>query len=247
MLRLGLFAAISTGVLATAAGHGTLAYFTSTVTSGSNTFVAGNLHFTIADNNETAATTVGTTIHLTNMKPGDVVFAPVSLANTGSVDAKWGIAYTTATLTGHTDLADALQLGVVAKGSGDGVVGQCTGSNFTNATHWAEQIVPTPANMTHLGQTIVNYASTQAPGAERVYTASDKTAGAYLPLKPFGTALAADADIVCVQITFPNGGVPVDNTSGDNAWNGATATYYDTTITLSFTGEQRELSSETVL
>ena len=54
LLRFGVVATLATGVLATAAGRGTLAYFTTQVTSGSNTFTAGNLHFTISDNNETA-------------------------------------------------------------------------------------------------------------------------------------------------------------------------------------------------
>src|ERR1700716_2842833 len=102
LLRFGVVATLATGVLATAAGRGTLAYFTTQVTSGSNTFTAGNLHFTISDNNETA-TAVSTSITPSNMKPGDVVYAPVSLANTGSVDAKWGIKYTTT--TGAANLA----------------------------------------------------------------------------------------------------------------------------------------------
>src|SRR5437773_4013458 len=146
--RLVVVGALATGVLSTTAGRGTLAYFTTQVKSTANSFTAGNLHFTIADNDEVAtAPSVTSSMTLTNLKPGDVVYAPLTLANTGSVDAKWGIKYTTT--TGAANLATALKLGVVGRGTGTGATGDCngTGSGWADATGWKELILATPEAM----------------------------------------------------------------------------------------------------
>ena len=89
-LKLVLFGALVIGVLATMTGRGTLAYFTAQVTSTANTFSAGNLHFSIKDNNQTGAglTTVTSSITLSNMKPGDSVYAPMTVANTAFFPTK---------------------------------------------------------------------------------------------------------------------------------------------------------------
>jgi len=239
-----LVSALATGVLSSAAGQGTIAYFTTQVTSGSNTFTAGNLHFTISDGNQAAnQNSVSTTLTLSDMKPGDVVFAPVTLANTGSLNAKWGIRYTTT--TSAANLATALQLGIVAKGDGTAVVADCTAADFTTAAKWAEQIRPTPLAMVDAGAIIVNYQSTVAPTVDGEWDGDDTTAGAYLPLNHVGAA-TNKTDIVCVQIKFPDGDLPTSETTEDNAWNGATSNTYNTTVVFTFDGMQRELSHEYV-
>src|SRR5690348_12683234 len=92
LLKLVLIGALATGVLATATGRGTLAFFTTRVTSSANTFTAGDLHFQIGsfDGSSMSAVnasgTSGTTsasITLSDIKPGDTVFAPLSITNAG--------------------------------------------------------------------------------------------------------------------------------------------------------------------
>ena len=50
--------------------------------------------------------------------------------------------------------------------------------------------------------------------------------------------------MLCIRVQFPNAGIPADLVSGDNAWNGATPTNYDTTIGFTFDGMQRVLTHE---
>src|SRR4030081_1845693 len=102
LLRSGVLATLATGVLATAAGRGTLAYFTTTNTSTGNTFAAGSLKFNIAafapnDDIGAGLTTVANTITATDMRPGDVRYAAMSLTNVGVGLAKYGITYTSTT------------------------------------------------------------------------------------------------------------------------------------------------------
>src|SRR5438309_11972846 len=52
LLRLGLVATMATGVLATVAGHGTMAYFTTQTASTANVFTAGTLHLQATDSDQ---------------------------------------------------------------------------------------------------------------------------------------------------------------------------------------------------
>jgi predicted ribosomally synthesized peptide with SipW-like signal peptide len=248
--RLLLVGALATGVLSAAAGRGTLAYFTTQVKSQSNTFTAGNLHFTIADHDEAAtAPSVSTSLTLNNMKPGDVVYAPVQLANTGSVDAKWGIKYSTTTAS--SNLATALQLGIVGKGSGTAdFTTDCVSGQWADAAVWKERVQATPVTMTNAGTTIVDYTWTTAPTTDGAYTTAEAAASHYLPMHPgvdpagaaTGDALATD--VLCIQIKFPDAGAPGSLTTGDNQWNGSSPTSYDTTVLFTFDGMQRVLTHE---
>jgi predicted ribosomally synthesized peptide with SipW-like signal peptide len=245
LFRLGLVAAMATGVVGTVAGHGTTAYFSSTVVSNTNTFSAGNLHLQIADkNNVASAGPVSTTMTLSTMKPGDVVYAPIYLTNVGSINAKWGIKYTTAVAAGSTaDLADALQVSIFGKGSGSAASdGSDCKSGQLGSGKWAEQIVPTWDTMV-AGPTVttyVDYQATTAPHvADRTYDATDLAAPAYLTMAP-----TTGADIVCIGVQFPSAGWPANNTAGDNAWNGASDGYYGTSVTFTFEAGQRVLSTE---
>jgi hypothetical protein len=235
LLRFGVLATLATGVLATAAGRGTLAYFTTQVTSTGNSFAAGNLQFSITDNNEGLAgqSTVTNSIALADMKPGDVVYAPVTVKNAGTMTAKWGIKYTTAPTFGKSNLAPALKMGVVAKGGGTATTANCTTASFATASVWGQQIVATPAAVNPAGATIVNSTSTTAPAVAGAYAS-----GEYLPLA------AGATDVVCVQVTFPDGSTPGSLTTGDNVYNGITNATWDTIIAFSFDAQQLVVSQE---
>jgi predicted ribosomally synthesized peptide with SipW-like signal peptide len=99
LLRWMLFSVLAMGMLSLSAGRGTLAYFTTQVQSNDNTFTAGNLRFNILDSVTTTGQypSVGSSLSLLNMKPGDVVYAPIQLNNVGNIAAKFGIKYTTTT------------------------------------------------------------------------------------------------------------------------------------------------------
>lgn len=236
LLKLGLVAAVATGVLSTVAGHGTLAYFTTQVTSTPNTFSAGNLHFNVTDNNETAAglTTVTSSITLSNMKPGDSVFAPITVTNVGSLDAQYGMKYSAT--GGASDLTTHLQIAVVGMGSGTGA--SCDASHFTTTSVWKEQIVPVAEAMTDAGRTFVNSTSTQAPATDGTYTSSDVSANAYLPLNHAGAANFS-SDTLCVEVAWPDAGAPGSLTTGDNAQNAASSGTWTSTVTFTFDGQQR--------
>ena len=99
-MRWVLFSALGMGMLSLSAGSGTMAYFTTQVQSNNNTFTAGNLRFNISDSLSTTGQypSVGSSLSLLNMKPGDVVYAPIQLNNTGNLDARYGIKYSTTTV-----------------------------------------------------------------------------------------------------------------------------------------------------
>ena len=99
-MRWVLFSALGMGLLSLSAGGGTLAYFTTQVQSNNNTFTAGNLRFNILDSISTTGQypSVGSSLSLLNMKPGDVVYAPIQLNNVGNIAARFGIKYTTTTV-----------------------------------------------------------------------------------------------------------------------------------------------------
>jgi predicted ribosomally synthesized peptide with SipW-like signal peptide len=107
MLRWGLFGALGMGLLSLSAGSGTLAYFTTQVQSNNNTFTAGNLRFNILDSitHTGQYPSVGSSLSNLNMKPGDVVYAPIQLNNVGNIDARYGVKYTvTSVLATNSDV-----------------------------------------------------------------------------------------------------------------------------------------------
>ena len=120
--KLLLVGALATGVLSTVAGRGTMAYFTTQVTSTPNTFTAGTLRLEIADVNDARSINpVTSSIVFNNIKPGDTVYAPIELTNTGTLDLKYGLRYTTATSAGgDQDLAPALKLAINSSVGGTG-------------------------------------------------------------------------------------------------------------------------------
>jgi hypothetical protein len=100
LLRGVLFGVLAMGVLSLNAGSGTLAYYTTQVQSNNNTFTAGNLRFNILDSISTTGQypSVGSSLSLPTMKPGDVLYAPIQLNNIGNIAARFGIKYTTTTV-----------------------------------------------------------------------------------------------------------------------------------------------------
>src|SRR5712691_10486472 len=100
LMRWMLLGVLAMGMLSMSTGSGTLAYFTTQVQSNNNTFTAGNLRFNILDSLSTTGQypSVGSSLSLLNMKPGDVVYAPIQLNNTGNLDARYGIKYSTTTV-----------------------------------------------------------------------------------------------------------------------------------------------------
>jgi predicted ribosomally synthesized peptide with SipW-like signal peptide len=237
-LKLVLFGALAIGVLATMTGRGTLAYFTTQVTSTGNTFSAGNLHFSITDNNQTGAglTAVTSSITLSNMKPGDSVYAPMKVTNIGSLDAQYGIKY--AATGGTSDLTSHLKISLVGRGSGAGVNADCLSTSFTDVTKWKEQIAPTLATMA-ASHTFVNSASTTGPITDGAWVAGDTTAGAYLALDHTGATSGLDTDVLCVEVNFPDAGAPLSLTTEDNTYNDASAGTWSTTLVFTLDGQQR--------
>ena len=236
LLKLVLLAALATGVLVSVAGRGTLAYFTTQVTSTGNQFSAGNLHFNITDNNQTNQTTVASSITLSNMKPGDVVYAPITVKNIGTIDAQWGIQY--AATAGTSDLGSLLQIALVGRGTGSATAADCvhTGDLTDNAV-WAEQIAPSLAALQASGtHTYVDATSTVVPATNGAWVPADATAGAHLFLEHATGTL--DTDVLCVEVKWPDGGTPGSLTTGDNAYNAASASTWSTTILFTFDGEQ---------
>jgi predicted ribosomally synthesized peptide with SipW-like signal peptide len=246
-MRALTFGVLALGILSVQVGRGTLAYFTTQVKSDTNVFSAGNLHFNISDNDQVAvAGPVSSSIGLTNMKPGDSVYAPITVSNVGSLDGQYGISYV-ATGPGATDLTTHLKIAVV--GAGDGVsagitptaIAECTGSNFATSSIWKEQILPVPEAMTNAGRSIVSSTSATGPVTDGAYVLADRTV-AYLPLNHSG-AVAFSSDLLCVLVTLPDV-TPLSLTTEDNVFNSAVADTWASTIVFTFDGQQRHRGVE---
>jgi len=212
LLRLGLVATMATGVLATVAGHGTMAYFTTQTTSTANLFTAGTLHLQATDGDQGPLASVSASITFTDnsglMKPGDKVYAPIEIDNVGTLDAKYGIAYTTTSGHGNADqnLAPGLTLAIKRAGTGSAsALTDCTSTNFGNAAVW-QSTTRASAAMVSVGETVV-----------------DVTGGSALPV------VHATADILCMEVTFADPGA-------SNTYNNATNGNTNTTVTFTFDG-----------
>ncbi|HEY3057476.1 MAG TPA: TasA family protein [Chloroflexota bacterium] len=215
--KLLLVGALATGVLATVAGRGTMAYFTTQVTSTPNTFTAGTLRLEIADVNDARSINpVTSSIVFNNIKPGDTVYAPIELTNTGTLDLKYGLKYTTATTAGgDQDLAPALKLAINSSVGGTGTKATvaasaataCSSANFTDALVWPDAVRASAFMVAGAGQTIVALGTDPAPVA--------------------GRSLAVDAvDTLCLEVTMP---AATDNTY-NNAIDGKTNTIVTFTV-----------------
>jgi Camelysin metallo-endopeptidase len=102
--RLLLGAVLAIGILSESGAHGTLARFTTVVTSQGNTFSAGNLK--IAEHPTT------TTLSMGDLIPGDNFAAQLDLSNTGTLDFTYAM---TTSITDSATLAHDLQLTVRTK------------------------------------------------------------------------------------------------------------------------------------
>jgi hypothetical protein len=224
--RLVLVAAVTTGALSLVAGHGTLAFFTTQVASNANTFTAGTLRLFVGDVNEApGAGPAAASITFANMKPGDIVYAPIEMANDGTLPARYGIKYTTSlTATAYTqDLAPGLSLAIKASGAGTGTRGTtagaaataCSAANWGNVAVWADTVRASAAMVAGAGQTINAVASLP------------QVAGAL-----GGRDLAADTgrETLCLEITFAEPG------SGVNTYNNAVDAQTGTVVTFTFDG-----------
>ncbi len=96
------------GALSAVIWAGTFATFTDSGTA-SSTFTAGTVNLLISGELDDAY--AFTTIEMSNMKPGDVKYAPLTLANAGTLGFTYSMA-TTATNTDSLGLRDQLTLGV---------------------------------------------------------------------------------------------------------------------------------------
>lgn len=87
---------------------GTFATFSDSGTA-SSTFTAGTVNLLVGG--EADDDYAFTSIEMSNMKPGDVKYAPLTIANTGTLGFTYSMA-TSATNVGTTGLRDQLQLGI---------------------------------------------------------------------------------------------------------------------------------------
>ena len=208
--RLLLVAAMATGVLGTVAGRGTMAYFTTQVQSQTNTFTAGTLRLEIADVDDAQSINpVTSSITFSNMKPGDTVYAPIELTNTGTLDLKYGLKYTTATAAGgDQDLAPALKLAIKSSvggtGTKDTVVADsahaCSAANWGTAAVWADAVRASAFMVAGAGQTIVTLDADPAPAQGR-------------------TLAVDDVDTLCLEITMPSATTDTYNNAVDGKTN----------------------------
>jgi predicted ribosomally synthesized peptide with SipW-like signal peptide len=222
---------LALGVLSVQVGHGTLAYFTTQATSTGNAFSAGDLHFNINDNTDGTAghTTVASSLTLSNMKPGDSVYAPITITNVGSLDGQYGISYTAANPGGTgVNLTPALRVAVVGAGSVTSTATtDCASTNFTSTALWAEQFLPSTGMLA--SATIADSTSSSHP---TVAGSFDHSADA---TKSVPIVHATGVDVLCVEISYPYGTAPGTLTTDDNIYNTGDA---NTTVVFTFNGQQ---------
>lgn len=217
--RILMVLAILAGVLAMQSGRGTLAYFTSTASSTSNTFTAGRLNINLSDTaqgggsaqtadlTDNAAGNVTTTFVATDFVPGDTKTAPLTVQlDTGSIAAFYGLKYTA---TGATNLTPkvTLEVKVPTALTGATLATQCTAADFTNALLWTAYYGPQA--MTATTQTTVINSGASADAA---------------PVKARRAIASGDTHLMCFQFKFVDAGTPGSNTTGDNAAQGEVMT-----------------------
>lgn len=108
MLRKTRFV-LTLGVLVGAAWAGTFATFTDGGNTAASAFTAGTLDLLVSG--ETDDAYAFTTLEMSNMKPGDVQYAPLTIANDGTLSFSYSMS-TSATNTDGLGLRDQLTLGV---------------------------------------------------------------------------------------------------------------------------------------
>jgi predicted ribosomally synthesized peptide with SipW-like signal peptide len=171
------------GVLGGTGGQGTLAFFTSTVTSNANVFTAGTL--TLQGNSSSTANAIFTAGSST-WKPGQFVVAPITMSNAGTLPLTYGLTYTdsdSGTLT--TFMTYAIKAKGTASGTGAGTTGKCdTDTDFNDATLWQSTVLAATALST----------------------------GGATPLGPTSRALAVSAnEVLCFEFAFTNGAAGAEN------------------------------------
>jgi hypothetical protein len=129
-----------------------------------------------------------------------------------------------------TNLTTALKLAIVGKGTGTatsspptigGGAGACSAANFAAGGVWQEQAA-SATSPARVSAAMVN-------AGETISTAGAAT----------GTLMAATTglDVLCMQVLWTDGGAPPTLTTGDNAFNGASAGAYSTNINFVFDGQ----------
>ncbi len=183
-MRWLLFGVLALGVLSISAGRGTLAFFTSSASSTSNSFTAGTLVVQVADVNETTfSNAITASVSGSTLAPGSLTTGFIEVKNTGSLDLRYALttADTTLASTPNTALDNALTVGVDTRAIGTA----CT------------------AAQGGLGQTQV----VAAGAALKTLQIGDPAQGAQAGDRP----LAPNAgERLCLYVTFPLG-VSADN------------------------------------
>lgn len=155
---LGLLVVV--GVLGSQSGGGTLAVFTSSASSTNNTFSVGTVTISLADANESAATSIQASIGGTNLKANQTLLAGfVDVSNTGSLD----FTYTSSTSrTSASNAAnDALNAGLT-------VVVESRASGTCNAAAGASGQTAVTASTALSGWAIATPRALAASGSERL-------------------------------------------------------------------------------
>ena len=186
---------LAVGGLGLQEGRATIAYFTSSASSAANTFTSGSITLRLQDSNEGPAGAVSASITANvaanNWRPGQVVTAPLTVSNNGTLGLTYGLAYTatdsgTQPSGGAATLTQFLTLAIKAKGTGTGTASDCTTATFGNATLWQESVHPATAMVAGAAQTVF----------------ADTT-----------RALAATtgSERLCLQVAFTNGAAGAEN------------------------------------
>jgi len=125
------------GILGGLSSRGTLAFFTSNVTSNGNVFTAGTL--ALQGNGAATANAIFTAGSGT-WKPGAFVVAPITMSNAGTLPLTYGLSYTD---VDAGTLTSFMTVQVKAPGTGTGTAATCnTDTNFNNNALWQSSVVP---------------------------------------------------------------------------------------------------------
>lgn len=89
--RVLLALTLSTGLLTTQAGRGTLAYFTSSAVSGDNQLIAGTLLVSVADADQAPTGSISQSIYGLNLAPGSTHGGFIDVWNQGSLELRYSL------------------------------------------------------------------------------------------------------------------------------------------------------------